>query len=274
VGGNLFGDNRIVMNKLTLGSPTHSPKAVSAPVRLAVALLQDRNGQINIDMPVSGNINDPQFSYRGLMWKAFTGLLTKVVSSPFALLGSLVGAGTEPLDFISFEPGAASLSLTQREKLDALADGLRRRPALRLSVHGAADSRRDARAVARQQLSDSLRELKAAELRAAGKSVPAGGVRTVSAKEAPALLARLYRKRFGKAPPKGTTAATRNALLKSMAADGAALRRLARERADTIKAYLVNKRHVDRTRVVLGAVVVKPGSASKGVRVALSMSAD
>ena len=91
--GKLLGDNQIIVDNLTLGEHVDSPDAVNLPLDLAIALLKDSSGRIDIGLPVSGDLNDPQFSYGQLVWKALVNLLTKIVTSPFRALGSLFGGG-------------------------------------------------------------------------------------------------------------------------------------------------------------------------------------
>ncbi len=93
------------MDNLTLGEHVDSPNAVNLPLDLAIALLKDSSGRIDIGLPVSGDLNDPQFSYGHLIWKALVNLLTKIVTSPFRALGSLFGGGEEQQDIIVFDPG-------------------------------------------------------------------------------------------------------------------------------------------------------------------------
>ncbi|HSV91701.1 MAG TPA: DUF748 domain-containing protein [Desulfobacterales bacterium] len=133
----LAGDNRLVVDRLTLGEKVQSPDAVDLPLDLAVALLSDANGVIDLGLPVSGNLDAPEFSYGALVWKAFTNLLTKIVTSPFRALGALLpGGGEDGFDAVAFEPGRPELTPPEKEKLAQLAGALQKRPQLRLSVQG------------------------------------------------------------------------------------------------------------------------------------------
>jgi uncharacterized protein involved in outer membrane biogenesis len=134
--GKLLGDNQIIVDNLTLGEHVDSPDAVNLPLDLAIALLKDSSGRIDIGLPVSGDLNDPQFSYGHLIWKALVNLLTKIVTSPFRALGSVFGGGDEPRVIMEFDPGSSELLPPEREKLQKMADVLKNRPQLKLSVLG------------------------------------------------------------------------------------------------------------------------------------------
>ena len=135
--GQLAGDNKIVVERLMLGEKIPSPDAVDLPLDLAVALMEDSNGVIDIGLPVKGDLNSPEFSYGALIWKAFTNLLTKIVTSPFRALGALLpGGGEETLNVVAFEPGRPDVPPPEKEKLAKLAGLLQKRPQLKLSVQG------------------------------------------------------------------------------------------------------------------------------------------
>jgi outer membrane protein OmpA-like peptidoglycan-associated protein len=136
--GNIVGKNNIVIDKIKLGEKVENPDALDLPLGLAVALLTDSNGVIDLKLNVEGDANDPSFSARGLVAKALANLLIKAVTSPFRLLGSLAG-GDEEVDLqnIFFAPGEAKLSPPQEEKLAQLGSALAQRPGLQLAVTGA-----------------------------------------------------------------------------------------------------------------------------------------
>jgi uncharacterized protein involved in outer membrane biogenesis len=131
----LVADNKVIMEQLTLGERVDSPQAMNLPLDLAIALLQDSDGRIDLGLPVSGSLDDPQFSYGAIIWKAFVNVLTKIVTAPFRALGALFGGG-ETIENIAFEPGRSRLAPPQREKLVKLAAAMGKRPALALALHG------------------------------------------------------------------------------------------------------------------------------------------
>jgi uncharacterized protein involved in outer membrane biogenesis len=129
----LDAQHHVVLDQLEFGDATNSKDAVPLPVRLAVALLKDRDGVIDINLPVSGSLDDPQFRVGPIIWQAFVGLLTKIVTAPFALIGSLFGGG-EDLQYIQFAAGSSMLAPAELNKLNTVAKGLAERPQLRLDI--------------------------------------------------------------------------------------------------------------------------------------------
>lgn len=131
----LKGKNKIVIEQMKLGEQVKSDKAVDLPLKLALALLTDSNGVIDMDIPVSGNVNDPEFSVGSVVMGALVNLITKAVTSPFTLLASLVGS-EEDLQRLNFKSGSASLGASAQEKLDKLSTALAERPELNLVISG------------------------------------------------------------------------------------------------------------------------------------------
>ena len=131
----MIGDNKVIMDQLVLGERVESPAAKDLPLDLAIALLQDSDGRIDLGLPVSGSLDDPQFSFGGIVWKVIVNVLTKAVTSPFRALGALFGS-EQGFDAITFEAGRARLSPPEREKVLKLAGSMGKRPALAIAVHG------------------------------------------------------------------------------------------------------------------------------------------
>ncbi len=135
--GQLAGDNQILVERLVLGEKVESPEAVDLPLDLAIALLEDSNGIIDLGLPVKGDLDSPEFSIGAVVWKAFANLLTKIVTSPFRALGALLpGGGEESLNSVAFEPGRPGVPPPEKEKLAKLGDVLQKRPQLKLVVQG------------------------------------------------------------------------------------------------------------------------------------------
>jgi hypothetical protein len=130
----LKGDNKIVVDQLTLGERVESPDAVKLPLELGIALLKDADGKIDLGLPVSGSLDDPEFSIGGIVWKAFVGLLTKVVTAPFRALGALLGVEGKELEAVAFDPGSDVLLGPEKAKLEKVAIALEKRPQLKLGV--------------------------------------------------------------------------------------------------------------------------------------------
>ncbi|RJR40921.1 MAG: DUF748 domain-containing protein [Desulfobacteraceae bacterium] len=133
----LAGENQIVVERLKLGEKIESPDAVNLPLDLAVALLEDSNGVIDLGLPVRGDLSSPEFSYGGLIFKALVNVITKIITSPFRALAALIpGAGEESFKAIAFDAGSAEVPPPEREKLAHLAKALQKRPQLKLAVQG------------------------------------------------------------------------------------------------------------------------------------------
>jgi len=133
--GKLLGQNKVVLNKVELGKKVESPDALDLPLELALAVLKDANGVIDIGVPVRGDLNDPQFDYGALIGKAIGNLLGRIVTAPFRALAALFGGGADKaIDTIDFEPGMATLAPPQQQKIETVARALKERPNLMLKV--------------------------------------------------------------------------------------------------------------------------------------------
>lgn len=154
----LEAENMVQVDQLTFGQKIESPDATSLPVPLLVALLKDRKGLIEIDMPIRGNLADPDFKYGKVVISTLLNLLGKIVASPFTLLGKLApgGGSGEDLQFIEFQPGSASLSAEDIKKLETLEQALDERAGLRLEIKGTADTVLDGAALRKRKLTDRL----------------------------------------------------------------------------------------------------------------------
>ncbi len=157
-GGALVGENRVVLRDFELGDKVAHPGAMSLPLGLAVALLKDPNGRIDLEVPVRGDVNDPEFKYGAVVRKALVNLLTKIVTSPFALLGNLVGAGADELEYLLFEPGRADLSPPEMEKAGKIAEALGLRPQLALRIGGVYSPESDSAALKAARVDEAIEE--------------------------------------------------------------------------------------------------------------------
>ena len=281
----LNAEQRFVIDQLTLGEKVDSPDAVNLPLRLAVALLKDRNGVIDLGLPVTGSLDDPKFRLGPIIWKAFVNLLTGIATSPFKLLGSMFGGGEE-VNLIDFEPGSATLDAAATEKLTALGKALRERPQLSLEVPATYSPDSDYALLAARQLEARLQALpQAARKKANADPAPADD----PAQRFDSLLALYRAERSGAPLPPGAQAlqavrakdrdpaalAAANgeleaALRASIDSLEAPLQALATERARAIQDALLSSGEVDPGRVFMLAASAQPASGEK-VRVALSL---
>jgi Domain of Unknown Function (DUF748) len=167
----LDAKHHIVVDQLEFGAATESKQAVPLPIKLAVSLLKDRNGVIDLELPVGGSLDDPTFRIGPIIWKVFVNLIEKVVTAPFAALGKLFGGGPE-LSFVDFPAGASTLGPDQTQKLSQLASALVERPQLKLNVplHTQADD--DDAALERLGLDKALQAADASGAAAARTRAP------------------------------------------------------------------------------------------------------
>jgi len=157
--GELEGNNHLVIRDLKLGEEVDHPGAMSLPLDMAVALLKDPSGTVDFSFPVSGALGDPEFSYSGAVAQAFSNLLLGFVTSPFRLLGSLVGLNAEDIESVSFSPGRSDLTPPQKETLDRLAEALAQRPQLNLAVPPVFDPATDRRALQSARMDEEIDRL-------------------------------------------------------------------------------------------------------------------
>lgn len=253
----LEAKNRIFLDQLTFGEAVDSPDALKLPVQLAVSLLKNGRGEIDINLPVSGTMDDPEFSVFGLVVRALFNLVGKAVTSPFSLLASVVGGGEE-LSQLEFDPGLAHLGEAQVDKLSMLAQALVDRPALRLDVTGIADPALDTEGVRRNKLLDQLRTAKLKATLKRGEEAPSLEAVEVSEAEYPVLLASVYDDADIKKPrnliglAKRLPAAEMEALLLAdIKVSEADLKALALRRAQLVRDWLVQEGQVAADRVFL-----------------------
>ena len=194
----LTAQNRLVLEQLTLGDKVDSPDAPSLPVQFALSLLKDRNGVIDINLPIGGSLDDPQFSIGGIIVRVIVNLITKAVTAPFTLIGSMFGGGEE-LSYLAFDSGRSALSDKAEEKLKSIAKALTDRPALKLEITGRTDPQADREGLKRASIDRKVRVLKLKDLVARGESAEARKV-TVTPQEYPALLKRVYQDEDFKKP--------------------------------------------------------------------------
>ena len=180
--GQLTASNRIVLNQLTFGEPVAGAPN-SLPVRLAAALLADRRGVIDLDLPISGSLNDPQFRIGPVIGKIILNLIGKALTSPFSLLASAFGGGEE-MSSVAFAPGSATLSPEAQQNLGKVAKALVDRPALKLTVTGTANLEAEREGLQRERLQQLVR----AEKRRAQPD----STEPVTADEYPAMLKAAY----------------------------------------------------------------------------------
>jgi Domain of Unknown Function (DUF748) len=287
----LDAQQKFVIDQLQLGEKVDSLDAVSLPLKLAVALLKDRNGVIDIDLPMTGSLDDPKFRLGPLIWKAVVGLLTKIATAPFALIGKLFGGGPE-INFVEFEPGATALDPSGLEKMASVQKALVERPALQVDVPMAYSAELDGGLIGRQALDASLAKLAGSQKKLLGGRPDAEEVAAMLAdpEQRFELLAKQYRAESGAEAPLPGEAAAFEALKRkertpeSLASANQAiedawlgqhpptdqqLEALGKSRAQSIQEALLGSGEVDPARVFL---INAPSQAPGAAKVKLELS--
>jgi len=296
----LKADNKILMHQFTLGDKVDSKDATHLPVKFAIALLKDKDGNIDLDLPVHGSLDDPQFSVMKIVLKILTQLVVKAVTSPFKLFGAIFGGdGAESAPAIRFPYGSASLDTTEITKLVAIQKGLSEKPGLVLEIEQAVATDRDSMAIAERIFVRRIREaasnapatkaLDPALLAAASQRAPAG----LSGEEYARGVLAAYMQAFGKPPvnPKPTGKQAKGAppdpafvsaqadwlegmatrVRSSLALSADLVAALANQRARAIQSYLLQDTTLtaDRLYIVANKGTYAPDSA--GVRAGLTL---
>ncbi len=271
----LTATNQIFLDQLTFGDKVDSPDAVNLPVQLAVSLLKNSRGEIDLRLPVSGTLDDPEFSVFGLVVKMLFNLIGKAITSPFALLGSALGGGEE-LSQLELAPGVARAGEAQQDKLKTLAQALIDRPALKLDITGRADPATDLDGLRQVALDNAVRAQKLKAMIARGQDAPSLEDIEVGADEYPALLEKAYKAADFKKPrnfiglTKSIPVADMEALMRAnVKAGDAELRLLAQQRAQAVREWLVGEGAVPGERVFV--LEPKVEAASEGGQVQFSL---
>jgi hypothetical protein len=198
-GRKLDAQHHIIVDQLEFGAKTESKDAVSLPIKLAVALLKDRNGVIDLNIPVNGTLDDPKFRLGPVIWKVFVNILEKAVTAPFALLGSLFGGGPD-LQFIDFPPGVSGLDPAAADKTRVIVKALNERPQLKIEVPIAEVDELDRPALIEAQFSAQLREAQSGKSGAKNPAAAAPDYEALDPNAKVALLTKVYAKALGGEP--------------------------------------------------------------------------
>nr|WP_305835555.1 DUF748 domain-containing protein [Pseudomonas sp. A29(2023)] len=280
--GQLKAENKVVVEQLQLGEKVDSPDAVSLPLKLAIALLKDVDGKISIELPVTGDLNNPQFSVMPIVWQTLRNLIVKAAAAPFKLIGGLVsGGGSEDLGTVSFAPGSSELNKDAEAALVKLSQALKERPALRLEIEGTAAQSSDGPLLAEQRLEREYQYNYYKMLQRRGDKVPAqASLIQVPDNEKGPLLEGIYRTRLKTQPPaewkdlgkEERTAKMRADVIKFWSTSDVLLRQLGQDRASSIKDYLVDKGQLADDRVYF--IDANLGEAESDGRVVTQMHLD
>jgi hypothetical protein len=261
----LSANNHIFIDQLTFGDHVDNDTATKLPVRLAISLLKNRRGEIDVNIPVSGSLSNPEFSLGGLIWKAVLNLIAKAVTAPFSLLANAFGGGGQELGYVEFAPGQAKLSDADDKKLDTIAKALDDKPSIKIDLIGRVDPAVDTPALREQYVDHLVRMQKVKDTVGNGESVDTSEVK-VDQKEYEKYLTKAYKAGDFKKPHNmiGFTKSLpvddmKQALAEHATVDDATLRDLAQQRAQAVQQYFEGK--VDPSRVF----VVAPKLDAKGI---------
>ncbi|MGY2293002.1 DUF748 domain-containing protein [Pseudomonas sp. SDO528_S397] len=276
--GQLKAENKVVVEQLQLGEKVDSADAVDLPIRLAIALLKDSDGKISIELPVTGDLNNPQFSVMPIVWQTLRNLVVRAATAPFKFIGGLISGGPEDLGSVSFAAGSSELSKDNESALNTLAKALKERPALRLEIEGTAAASSDGPFLAAQRLEREYQYNYYKILQRRGDKVPAqASLLVVPEKEKAPLLEGIYRTRLKQQPPADwknlgddeRTAKLKDGVIAFWSASDVLLRQLGQDRASAIKDYLVDKGQLQDERVYF--IDAQLGEAQKDGRVVTPM---
>ncbi|ARU30514.1 hypothetical protein CAP31_01665 [Sulfuriferula sp. AH1] len=255
----LSAENHLFLNQLTLGDRVESPSATKLPVTLALALLKDRNGNINITLPIAGSLDDPQFSIGSLIIKVILNLLSKAVTSPFALIGSIFGGDSSQLSYLEFAPGSAVIDQAGETKLKDLGKALADRPSLKLDIAGRIDADIDASGLRQLALERLLKVQKLKQIVRSGLSVSSVDDIKIEPNEYANYLKLAYKaekipdkpKVMGLIDKDIPPAQMEKLMLANIKVSPDDLRDLALRRAQVAKEYLVQQGAIDAARIFI-----------------------
>ncbi|OXI94433.1 MULTISPECIES: DUF748 domain-containing protein [Burkholderia] len=261
----LKANNHIFIDQLTFGDHVENDTATRLPVKLAISLLKNTRGQIDVNLPVSGSLSNPEFSVGGLIWRAVLNLIAKAVTSPFSLLAHAFGGGGEDLGYVEFAPGSYQLDDAQQKKLDTVVKMLTEKPSIRLDLIGRVDPSKDTSGLGDAYVERLVRQQKLKDVIGQGESIDPMSVKVEPA-EYSKYLTRAYKAADFKKPRNVIglqktlpDADMKKALAEHAPADDNALRALAQQRAQAVRQYLDGK--IDSSRVF----IVAPKLDAKGI---------
>jgi hypothetical protein len=253
----LTANNHIFIDQLTFGDHVDNDTATKLPVKLAISLLKNSRGEIDVNIPVSGSLSNPEFSIGGLIWHAVLNLLQKAVTAPFSLLAHAFGGNGEELGYVEFDPGSAELSDTSQKKLDTIVKALSDKPSIRIDIIGRVDPAVDQPALRTAWVDRLVRQQKLKDVVGNGESVDPMTIK-VDSKEYDKYLTKAYKDADFKKPRNfvGLTKSVPDDDMKAALAEhapitDASLRELAQRRAQAVQQYFEGK--IDSGRVFIVA---------------------
>lgn len=247
-----------------------------------MSLLKNRRGEIDLDLPRSGSLDDPQFSVGGLVVRTITSLLGKAIAAPFALPGWVLGGDAEGLAWLEFEPGRSSIPEKGLQKLEVLARALKDKPALKLEIAARLDPLQDPPGLGRLALERLLESAKSKQVLVVGGGAPSADAMVVGPDEYAALLAEVYKTAKFERPrnligllKEQPVAEMERMMLESLRPDGDELLQLARERTNRVRQWLLETGGIESGRLFMVSGLEDAGvqkGEGLGARVDFSLS--
>ena len=266
----LAGENKFVITRLKLGERVDSPDAMKLPLDLAIALLEDSNGMIVLNLPISGSLDDPKFSYGKIVWKAIVNVLTTLVTAPFRALGSLFGISADKLEVVEFDFGSKTLLPPEQEKLKGIGQALAKRPQLTLSIAPAYEIQGDTRAIQEFWIRRDVAQGMGLQIVPDQEPGPVDAASPRAQQALEALYDARFEKQGGVKAIKAEFEKAKEAMKKTLHAEmlerltlhipvtEAELQRLAKARGEAVKQAVVSLGQVDAVKISVGEPVKTP----------------
>ena len=267
-GRNITGKNKAFLDQFTLGDTVESPDAMNLPINLAIALLKNREGEITLNVPVQGNLDDPEFSIGGIVFKAIVNLIAKAATSPFALLGAFIPDG-EDLQYVDFTPGSDEIAAEYTDNLKAVAKALYDRPGLEMDIKGTVRADEERPVLHEKQFNQLLKNEKLKELSRKKERAPALEQITIEPDEYETFLKKAYKeatfekqKNFLGLDKKLPPGEMEKLLRDNIKITDDDLRLLAIDRANVTKSFLVEAGPVEPERIFIVEPTIAEGEGS------------
>ena len=267
----LLGKNSLVIKKIKLGDEIEDENITKLPLKFAVALLEDSEGVIDINMPVEGDVSKPDFKYGAMILKTFVNLIVKAVASPFKFLASAMGISGDEMEFVEFEASQSTLLASEREKLDTIAKMLQEKPKLSLGIAGGFDIKIDTEALQAKKLTELILSQSSSD-----RGVSIRGVEFICSKAVGSQNVGLLKSEIEKKYPQELFATEYQKALfqkctQMQSVSAQELKELGEERAKMLSNYLVQIKNIEPSRVVLQETKARDDSKEKWIKSSLKI---
>jgi uncharacterized protein involved in outer membrane biogenesis len=247
----LSAEDKVLFDQLTMGKDMESPDSLNLPVNLVISILKDRKGQIHLDIPVSGKLDDPEFSLKGVILQTIVNIMEKTAASPFTMISGIAGGGEE-LQFIEFLPGDSEVHDPSRLKLDSIITVLYERPSLKLEMTGYVDDQKDREKLKDRMLDQKIKTRKRMALIQDGLSPAPVEQIIVNADEYPVYVKQVYATEISSSSSETMSLKNMETQIRNnLVVNDSELRLLALNRAKAVKAYILNDKRIEPGRLFL-----------------------